>query len=68
MRNADAIRIDCRYSYRVDTCIDSDNYVWTLLCDGQDLADGYESTAEEAKQKAKQAYREHMAYVNDEEN
>lgn len=67
------IRLNSRYSIRIEPCIDGegdtmeDLYVWTLQCDGQDVTDGYESTAEDAEAKARDAYQEHLQDIEDEE-
>lgn len=52
-----------RYRITVDTCIDSDEFVWTIFCDGNDLMDGYEASQEDAYKKARQALKEHLAEI-----
>jgi hypothetical protein len=59
-----ATTLDNRFSFTVERCIDSPEWVWTLYCDDQDMADGYEATRQEAARKALQAYREFVEQLS----
>jgi len=55
--------IDQSYSYTIESCYDSDEYVWTLNFDGFALADGYESTVKDAERKALMSHRDQEEYL-----
>ncbi len=50
---------------KVEQCIDSEDWVWSLLDDHNGVRmDGYESSEQEAWAKARQARQEEIDYIN----
>lgn len=60
-------KIDDVCDIRIENCIDSDEYVWTVIIHGNDYCDGYSPTRREALAKAKEAYKEALAQIGEEE-
>lgn len=65
MSNRIKHRLDDRFDLTVERCIDSPEWVWTILCDGGVLCDGYEATKRDAERKARKAYREHLHEIGE---